>query len=140
MGGDPVLDIGDKRHQRGQSQDPSCAFLRLVSFLRLTISQTGVDLLNNQSRDRLAQYNGLFRSLDWNRRVNDLKLTGSGTRAGERTGSHLDLPNAGDVTRPGQTPSSKRDTSGVGTGYTNKDDSEKTPGGYEHRAYSHDPS
>ena len=38
MGGNPVLNIGDKRHQGGQSRDPSRAFLRLVVFMWLTIS------------------------------------------------------------------------------------------------------
>ena len=40
---------------------------------------------------------------------------------GERTGSRLDLPNTGDPTPPG--PTSRRDTSGVDTGYSTRNTS-----------------
>ena len=55
INGGSALNVSDRRHQGGQSRNPSRALLCLITFWRLISSRTGMHLSNNPSRDYLAQ-------------------------------------------------------------------------------------
>jgi len=109
-----VLNVGGGYQVDQSSRNPSRSFPRLIVFWRLTTSREGTDILNNPSRDHLAQYNQSSASLSLNSPVlrDDPDSTGDNLRDMGQNNSRLNTSDGTPYRRP-----SRRDAPGVGAGY-----------------------